>query len=181
MNNILNDSTHLHHEPERCNRKSNLKKHDKVIPQIFNYLPPKAARGALQADAYEEFLASEQHAYASHTSSSKTIPRNYHSINHYKDADHWFKATKSEVGSMFDNDVWEDPGVDINSIPKNLILPSMLIYDKQYNPDGSFKKYKCRLVCRGDKWYDIYNMNTYASTVKSESVRMMLAIAAIED
>ena len=56
-----------------------------------------------------------------------------------------------------------------------------MIYDKQYNPDGSFKKYKCRLVCRGDKWYDIYNMNTYASTVKSESVRMMSAIAAIED
>ena len=57
----------------------------------------------------------------------------------------------------------------------------MLIYDKQFNPDGSFKKYKCRLAIRGDKWYDIYNMNTYASTVKSESVRMLLAIAAIEN
>ena len=166
---------------KRSKKKSNLKKQDKVLPQIFNYLPPKASRGALQEDAHKEFEECEQQAYATHTTSSKTIPRNYHSINHYKDADEWYKATKSEVGSMFDNAVWEDPDVDINSIPKNLILPSMLIYDKQFNPDGSFKKYKCRLVCRGDKWYDIYNMNTYASTVKSESVRMMLAIAAIED
>ena len=57
----------------------------------------------------------------------------------------------------------------------------MLVYDKQFNPDGTFKKYKARLVIRGDKQTDIYNMNNYASTVKSESVRMMLAIAAIED
>ena len=116
MNFILNDSTLVHHNSKRCNKKSILKKHDKVIPQIFNYLPPKAARGAFQADAYEEFLATEQHAYASHTSSSKTIPHNYYCIGRYKDADHWYKATNSEVGSMFDNDVWEDPAVDINDI-----------------------------------------------------------------
>ena len=82
---------------------------------------------------------------------------------------------------MMDNDLWFDPSINVKDIPKNLILPSMLIYDKQFYPDGSFKKYKCRLVIRGDKWYDIYHMNTYASTVKSESVRMLLSIAAIED
>ena len=120
-------------------------------------------------------------AYASHMSSSREIPRNVGSIPHFNDAFYWINATKIELGSMYDNSVWDSPTVNIKSIPKNLILPSMLIYDKQYNPDGSFKKYKCRLVCRGDKWYDIYNMNTYASTVKSESERMLLSIAAIED
>ena len=60
------------------------------------------------------------------------------------------------------------PDIDITKIPKKLILPSMLIYEKQYNPDKTFKKYKARLVIRGDKWHDIYDMNTYASTVKSE-------------
>jgi hypothetical protein len=49
------------------------------------------------------------------------------------------------------------------------------------NPDGTLKKFKCRLVIRGDKWYDIYEMDTYASTVKSETVRICLAIAATED
>ena len=32
-----------------------------------------------------------------------------------------------------------------------------------------------------DKWFDIYNMYNYASTVKSETVRICLSIAAIED
>ena len=49
------------------------------------------------------------------------------------------------------------------------------------NPDGPLKKFKCRLVIRGDKWYDIYEMDTYASTVKSETVRICLAIAVTED
>jgi hypothetical protein len=43
------------------------------------------------------------------------------------------------------------------------------------------KKYKCKLVIRGDKWFDIYNMDTYASTVKSETVKVCMAIAATED
>ena len=161
------------------NRKLNID--DKFVPPIINYLPPKSCRGALEHDAYLEFMNGNKQAYASHMSSSRDIPRNFASIPHFNDASNWISCTKDELGSMYDNSVWDTPTVDIKSIPKNLILPSMLIYDKQYYPDGSFKKYKCRLVCRGDKWYDIYNMNTYASTVKSESVRMLLSIAAIED
>ena len=34
---------------------------------------------------------------------------------------------------------------------------------------------------RGDKWYDIYNNKTYAGTVMTESVRLLLAVAAAED
>jgi len=79
------------------------------------------------------------------------------------------------------NEAWEAVDIDESMIPKQLILPSQLLYEKQYNPDGSLKKYKCRLVIRGDKWYDIYNMDNYASTVKSETVRICLSIAAIED
>ena len=161
-------------------KKVKLNEDDKFIPPIFNYLPPKASRGALKEDAFSEYMQ-DHYAFASHSSSAKDIPRNFSSIKHFNDANHWFNATKNELHSFVDNTVWKLPNVDLKDIPKNLILPSMLIYDKQYNPDGSFKKYKCRLVIRGDKWYDIYNMNTYASTVKSESVRMMLAIAGIED
>ncbi len=36
-------------------------------------------------------------------------------------------------------------------------------------------------MIRGDRWFDVYNMNKYASTVKSESVRLMLSIATIEE
>ena len=166
---------------KKSKKKVDFSEDDKFIPPIINYIGPKSIRGAFKEDAYKDFMNDEKIAYASHTTNSKDIPRNFGSIPHFKDANHWYDSTKSELNSMFDNDVWFEPDIDKKIISKNLILPSMLIYDKQYNPDGSFKKYKCRLVIRGDKWFDVYNMNTYASTVKSESVRMLLSIAAIED
>jgi len=91
------------------------------------------------------------------------------------------EATMTELDNMHTNDVWETTTLSEKDIPSHLILPSQLIYDKQLNPDLTLKKYKCRLVIRGDKWYDVYDMQHYASTVKSETVRMCLAIAAIED
>ena len=34
---------------------------------------------------------------------------------------------------------------------------------------------------RGDRWYDLYANKTYAGTVMSETVRLMLSVAATED
>jgi hypothetical protein len=45
---------------------------------------------------------------------------------------------------MYRNTVWYDHTVDEASIPKHLILPSQLIFEKEFNPDGTQKKYKCR-------------------------------------
>ena len=108
-------------------------------------------------------------------------PRRYQDIEHLPDKDKWIESTDIEFDNMYRNIVWYDDTLDEASIPKNLILPSQLIFEKQYNPDGTLKKYKCRLVIRGDRWYDIYNMDTYASTVKSETVKICMAIAATED
>ena len=58
---------------------------------------------------------------------------------------------------------------------------SRCVFTKKYHPDGSIDKYKCRVVFRGDRWYDLYNNRTYAGTVMSETVRLMLSIAATED
>ena len=46
---------------------------------------------------------------------------------------------------------------------------SEIVFTKKYHPDGSFDKYKVRIVFRGDKWYGLYNNKTYASTVMSET------------
>ena len=34
---------------------------------------------------------------------------------------------------------------------------------------------------RGDRWYDLYANKTYAGTVMSETVRLMLSVAATEN
>ena len=109
------------------------------------------------------------------------VPRNYNDIANVPNADKWIQVTLDELKNMYKNTVWGSEIVDEKSIPKSLILPSQLLYEIQMNPDGTLKKFKCRLVIRGDKWYDVYEMDTYASTVKSETVKICLAIAATED
>ena len=128
--------------------------------------------------------AADLHPYVSLGAFRKVpvgTPRRYQDIDHLPDKDKWIESTDIEFENMLRNTVWFEDGVDESTVPKNLILPSQLIFEKQFNPDGSLKKYKCRLVIRGDRWYDIYNMDTYASTVKSETVKICMAIAATED
>ena len=76
---------------------------------------------------------------------------------------------------------WQPNEIIPENISKNLIGSCKFVYTKKYHPDGTFDKYKARLVFRGDKWYDVYNNQTYAGTVMSESVRLLLAVAAAED
>jgi len=140
---------------------------------IVNYRPPKSTSITM----FKERIF----AYQSFRKVPDGTPRTFIDIQKLPDADFWLEATQIELDNMFNNDCWESVDIDEQDIPAHLILPSQLLYEKQFNPDQSFKKYKCRLVIRGDKWYDVYNMNTYASTVKSETVRMALSIAAIED
>jgi len=144
---------------------------------IFNYLPPKSCSISMFNAHNPHFLWS----YAAYKKVPPGTPRAFQDIFHLPDRECWFTATQIELDNMYRNDVWENITVDISTIPKHLILPSQFVFDKQLNPDGTLKKYKCRLVIRVDKWYDIYNMNNYASTVISETVLMCMAIAAIED
>ena len=58
---------------------------------------------------------------------------------------------------------------------------SKIVFTKKYHPDGSFDKYKSRIVFRGDRRYDLHANKTYAGTVMSETVRLMLSVAATED
>ena len=49
-----------------------------------------------------------------------------------------------------------------------------------YNPDGSYKKFKARLVARGDQLNQI-DANNFAGTVKSETMWFLLAVVAEKD
>jgi hypothetical protein len=158
--NVCDDKTVLENEKYYC-----------------NFLPAKCISSLASAVAdHAPFLSLGAFRQVPHGT-----PRKYLDIENLPDREHWFEATKTELENMYRNTVWDSDGVDETTIPKHLILPSQLIFEKQFNPDGSLKKYKCRLVIRGDKWFDIYHMDTYASTVKSETVKICMAIAATED
>ena len=76
-----------------------------------------------------------------------------------------------------------DPAEVLSSEPIKIsgIGMSRCVFTKKYHPDGTFDKYKCRIVFRGDRWYDLYCNKTYAGCVMSETVRLMLSVAAAED
>ena len=158
--------------------KSNLKRLSKItsFDTKINYLPPKSSSAESQlVDLFPHV------GFGTFRKVPYGVPRNYADIDRVPNSDKWIEVTLDELKNMYKNTVWDSETIDENSIPKSLILPSQLLYEIQMNPDGTLKKFKCRLVIRGDKWYDIYEMDTYASTVKSETVRICLAIAATED
>ena len=57
------------------------------------------------------------------------------------------------------------------------LIDSKSIFDIVYNPDGTFKKVKARLVARDDQLHQL-DPNNYAATVESETLRMLPAIVA---
>mmetsp|Transcript_8391 Transcript_8391/g.8562 ORF Transcript_8391/g.8562 Transcript_8391/m.8562 type:complete len:430 (-) Transcript_8391:3519-4808(-) len=88
-------------------------------------------------------------------------------------------ALQDEMKSILDTGTYEkDAIVDISTIPRHIIGNSKLIFSRKYDTAGNFLKYKCRVVFRGDRWIDHFNNKTYSGTVKSESVKLLLALAA---
>jgi len=71
--------------------------------------------------------------------------------------------------------------IDWKSVRKEDIGDLMLIFDKKYRPDGSFEKYKCRMVFRGDRYKDDGKHSRYASFIDNDSLMVFLAIAAADD
>ena len=64
--------------------------------------------------------------------------------------------------------------------PKGLLISSKAIFSIVYNPDGSFKKYKARLVARGDMLKS-KSTDTYSGTVSSQATRLLHGIIAEHD
>jgi len=56
------------------------------------------------------------------------------------------------------------------------LLSVRVIFSIKLHPDGSFNKYKVRMVLRGDKWRNIDNIDLYASTVRVDSLRLLFSL-----
>jgi hypothetical protein len=93
----------------------------------------------------------------------------------------WMNVTAVELTSLKEMSVWHTPLIPFKDIPKQKIIPSKIIYARKYNADGTFQKYKARLCARGDRWQEALGVETYAGTVKSESIKLLLGIAGEEN
>jgi hypothetical protein len=55
----------------------------------------------------------------------------------------------------------------------------MILWEVKYHSDGSFDKWKCRIVFRGDRWINVHHIPTYASSADVKGLLLLLSLAAL--
>jgi hypothetical protein len=106
------------------------------------------------------------------------VPRSVKQALSSTESAEWTTAIRAELSSMVDTNTLLPLSIPIEDIGNYNKLYTQLVFDKRYNPDGTFKKYRVRLVGRGDlQTWDTYQ-ETYAGTATATSINIVLAIAA---
>ena len=96
-------------------------------------------------------------------------------------ADQFMAAFANEISLLKDMKTFVAYKGNPKDIPKGSLLSSKAIFTMVYNPDGTFKKFKACLVARGDMLKNILDSDTYAGTVRADTLRLLLSIAAEHD
>ena len=86
----------------------------------------------------------------------------------------WKSATDAEIASLTQNETW-----DLVDLPAGKsVIGSKWVFKTKVNPDGTFSKYKSRLVAQGySQKQGIDYTEVFAPVVKHESLRTLLALA----
>ena len=159
---------------------------DYAMDQPAKVSKKTAKKVALQSVAYGARVKSTLDTAKPAIDWNRRLPRSYAEVLSLPDANQdragFIAATAAELKSLRDMGAW-DPAEVLSEEQMKIskVGMSRCVFTKKYHPDGTFDKYKCRVVFRGDRWYDLYSNKTYADCVMSETVRLMLSIAACED
>ena len=111
------------------------------------------------------------------------IPTSYAAMLIHPERAGFEASLKDECQSYWDNlAVIEEPDdFDWSAIDKNQMGDLMIIFSKKYFADGTFDKYKCRIVFRGDRWQNTDRLSTYSSSMEEDAFKLMVGVAATED
>ncbi|GJV02452.1 putative RNA-directed DNA polymerase [Tanacetum coccineum] len=120
----------------------------------------------------------EEDKISDSTLSELDEPANYKEAMASPEAAKWKEAMKSEIQSMYDNQVWNL--VDTTTGLKT--VGCKWIFKKKTDMDGKVHTYKARLVAKGyTQTHGIDYEETFSPVAKIKSIRIMLAIAAFHD
>ena len=105
-------------------------------------------------------------------------PLTYQDAMNSPNSERWLEAMKSEMDSMFDNQVWTlvDPPEEVKPIG------CKWVFKKKIDMEGNVQTYKARLVAKGFKQiHGIDYDETFSPVAMVKSLRILLAIAAYHD
>jgi transposase InsO family protein len=105
-------------------------------------------------------------------------PANYEEAMMSPDSERWLEAMKSEMGSMYENQVWT-----LVELPNDRkAVENKWIFKKKTDADGNVTVYKARLVAKGFRQIQGVDYDeTFSPVAMLKSVRILLAIAAFFD
>ncbi|GKD69671.1 putative RNA-directed DNA polymerase [Tanacetum coccineum] len=120
----------------------------------------------------------EEDKISDSTLSELDEPANYKEAMASPEAAKWKEAMKSEIQSMYDNQVWNL----VDTTPGLKTVGCKWIFKKKTDMDGKVHTYKARLVAKGyTQTHGIDYEETFSPVAKIKSIRIMLAIVAFHD
>ena len=138
---------------------------NKIVKAMIAQVPPATS--------------TSEHAFPATEVCGIPIPLTYkEAVNHPRYGDQWKEAIKEELASLMDNGTWE------MVVPPNgtNIVTSKWVFTIKPTSSGEVERFKARLVARGFsqvKGEDYHE--TFAPTVRQDTLRLFLSIAAIKD
>ena len=105
-------------------------------------------------------------------------PRTYKETVNSTEGLMWKEVIDSEIESILHNHTWELVDLPPGCKP----LSSKWVFKNKRKVDGSIDKYKTRLVIKCYKQTEgLYYFDTYSPVTRINSIRMVLAIAALRN
>ncbi|GJX43651.1 putative RNA-directed DNA polymerase [Tanacetum coccineum] len=120
----------------------------------------------------------QQEVISDSTLSELDEPANYKEAMASPEAGKWKEVMKSEIQSMYDNQVWNL----VDTTPGLKTVGCKWIFKKKTDMDGKVHTYRARLVMKGyTQTHGIDYEETLSPVAKIKSIRIMLDIAMIHD
>ena len=123
------------------------------------------------------FIGLEE-TYEAISEETESNPYTYEEAMKDIDAHHWVKAMKSELDSMYSNQVW-----DFVKVPNGIkLVGCKWDYKRKRGIDGKVETFKTRLVAKGyTQKESIDYEETFSPVVMLKSIRILLSITAHYD